>query len=301
MILRKIAEYWHQQGLLHAITFLLSKFVDRTPVGTWLWLRNYVSNQQRLTHEPRLDLAQVDRQIAAVGINVLVLDADADEYHRYLDTAKYPDGYFRSGSELDRYFHDYGFQHFSSLKMVELNRNSVLLDVASYTSPFPQIVRQIYGCRVIRQDLVYAVGRDPDVIGGNACQLPIDGSTIDVITLHNSFHHFENDQDGDFVREAYRILKPGGKVVITPLTLSQMHYVLISAFILLGWLALDPGAQLIFQRRQSGRFERHYDVEALQNRVLDAAPFKAHVCRVTHSERIWDGMGIPYMLLLEKS
>jgi ubiquinone/menaquinone biosynthesis C-methylase UbiE len=47
---------------------------------------------------------------------------------------------------------------------------------------------------------------------GDACRLPFAGETFDLVYCVNAFHHFDPPQD--FVREARRLLRPGGALAI---------------------------------------------------------------------------------------
>ena len=49
-------------------------------------------------------------------------------------------------------------------------------------------------------------------VRGDSEHLPFDDNTFDVITCANSFHHYPNQETA--VREMYRVLRPGGRLMI---------------------------------------------------------------------------------------
>src|SRR5205823_8461573 len=112
-------------------------------------------------------------------------------------------------------------EYFVSLTIVPIEQDDVVIDVASERSVFPELVRHLTGAVVFRQDLIYRVGIHEDRIGGSAASMPLPDGFATKLTLHNSFEHFEGNADTAFVREAWRVLRPGGAVCIVPLFLSE--------------------------------------------------------------------------------
>jgi len=136
-------------------------------------------------------------------------------------------------------------------------------------SPFADIAHRLYGCRTYRQDLIYPPGVHGDRIGGNAAGLPIPDGFATKLVLHNSIEHFENDADIGFVREAKRVLRPGGICVILPIFMANHFANITDPFIDRSGLRFDPSAQVYYVRHWAGgRFSRHYDVATLRSRLF---------------------------------
>ena len=65
--------------------------------------------------------------------------------------------------------------------------------------------------------MIYKDGTHGYQIGGNATHLPLDDSSIYLMTLHNSIEHFEGDDDSLFILECARVLKKSGELIILPI------------------------------------------------------------------------------------
>ena len=145
----------------------------------------------------------------------------------------------------------------------------MLIDIAAAVSPFADIARRLYGCQTYRQDLIYPPGVHGDRIGGSAADLPLPDGFATKLVLHNSIEHFENDADIGFLREAQRILRPGGVCVILPIFMAAHFSDITDPFVDRSGLRFDPGARVHYVRHWAGgRFSRHYDVAALRTRLL---------------------------------
>jgi SAM-dependent methyltransferase len=108
-------------------------------------------------------------------------------------------------------------EHFVSIELLRPRPGEVFVDIASCNSPFPDILREHWDCVTYRQDWTYAPGLEGDRIGSDAAALPVAAGFADGLTLHCSFEHFEGDRDARFLREAERVLRPGGRLCILPL------------------------------------------------------------------------------------
>ena len=125
-------------------------------------------------------------------------------------------------------------EYYLTVEALSLKPRSTYLDIASCLSLFPNYVAERIGATVYRQDLLYPEGirsvEFPRIssikpgrttvnilsIGSDACSLPLTSSSVDSIALHCSFEHFEGDSDGRFTKEALRLLRPGGRMLIIP-------------------------------------------------------------------------------------
>lgn len=190
----------------------------------------------------------------------------SSEFDLYLKKASYPETYKKG---FGRFFHEKALEHFVSLKVLTLDKQAVAMDVASSSSPFPDIVRNFYGCVCYRQDLIYPKGVHQYRVGGDACSLPFPDNSFTHLTLHCSFEHFEGDADGRFIQEASRVLVPGGILCILPLYLHETYFIMTDPSHLEYCRGVvDTDADIVLSEGWGNRFGRLYSPEAFMKRVL---------------------------------
>lgn len=179
-------------------------------------------------------------------------------------------------------------QHYLSTALTPIKRSEVWMDVASSTSPFPEILARVYGVTVYRQDLSYPQGIHGLRIGGDASSIPLPESSIDRVSLHCAFEHFEGRADTGFMKELARILKPGGTACIIPLYVSDTYQIMTNPrYWLLRGIPKEKRAQTTISRTYWESFGRFYDADALRERIiqplnaagLDARLIKAELPR----------------------
>lgn len=151
---------------------------------------------------------------------------------------------------------------------------SVYVDIASTEdSPYFELLRLLARAKHrYRQDLVFPAGVHGDRIGGSAAALPLADSSVDAMTLHCSFEHFEGEADTGFIREVGRVLRPGGRVCLVPLYMGEYAFIMCDP----AWgydIQPDPGTPVHYFPRWGERHGRFYDARTLNERVL--APARA--------------------------
>jgi SAM-dependent methyltransferase len=226
----------------------------------------------------------VQAALEAAGVPVIPWRVDVAEYHDFVrraDYARFPDYYAWQGPP----FIEKSLEHYLAARLLDLRPRAVYVDVASDTSPAPEIYGRLYGVTAYRQDLKYPPGVTNDRIGGDAAAMPVGAGFADALALHCSFEHFEGDADMHFIRECARTLRPGGRVCIVPLYL-HAHAAVLSDPGALRWNehpTFDAGATVYSVRGWGERHGRLYDADALQSRILASlGPLQATVYRVTN-------------------
>ncbi|MBI5153840.1 methyltransferase domain-containing protein [Candidatus Poribacteria bacterium] len=124
------------------------------------------------------------------------------------------------------------------------------------------------------------------VIGCDACELPLPDSSLDAMALHCSFEHFEGDSDTRFVREAMRVLRPGGGLLIIPFYCGEQGVEVFKP-------DFAPGCQ----------FHRYYDPGTFRERVLDklGTPVALEVRLYPNVRQVDSSFYCDYSILLRKS
>jgi hypothetical protein len=102
--------------------------------------------------------------------------------------------------------------------------------------------------------------------------IPLPDGSVSKIALHCSFEHFEGNSDSGFIREAARLLCPGGKLVILPLYLSSIYSILTDPLVSRGEkIDFDQGAVVAAVKGWGNRHGRFYDPRHFASRVLSAS------------------------------
>ena len=218
-------------------------------------------------YDPQAARAQLEQS----GILVESYYVDVADFERWCQAASYADFYGDSPARIEKML-----EHYLSLQFLPpITPQSVIMDVACAGSPFAAAVQHLYGCVTYRQDLVYPEGihRAADgieEIGGNAAFMPLPDSFASGLVLHCAFEVFIGDNDSLFIREAARVLQPGGRLVIIPLYLSSLHHHLVDPLADRRGVSYDPGARVVYRpdyyHVASARF---YSVEAFMRRVVE--------------------------------
>ena len=208
-------------------------------------------------------------------------------------------------------WHEKSLEHYMSLQLMgDLQKDDVLMDVASCYSPFGDAVERIIGCSVYRQDLCYPPGIREYEVGGNATDIPLPDNSLTGMTLHCSFEHFEQDSDSGFIVEASRVLRPGGKVCILPLYMLKNYYILTNP-IYPGWtrrkfkerIKSNLDAEVIYKiGYKDADFVRFYSPTSLSNRVLELAKgvFETVIFEVMNVKKVHSSCYLEWAIVLTK-
>ena len=218
--------------------------------------------------------SRLEAELKTQGFDVEPIRLDPAHWRGWLERAlptyRGIDYYGAAGMDI---FMEKALEHYMAARLLDLAPGVKYIDVASDGSPTPEIYEELYGCQAWRQDLRYLDGIDGRRIGGNAARIPLPDGFADAMALHCSFEHFEGDSDSAFIREAERLLAPGGRVVIAPLYLSTQYLILTDPgtwrFSLRPPFPDDPEAHIYFLRGWKNRHGRFYSPTQFARRVRD--------------------------------
>lgn len=179
-------------------------------------------------------------------------------------------------------------QHLLSARLCDLGPGARLLDTASSASPFWLIARERYALgQSLRHDWNFPAGLHGDTIGSDAGEIPLPSASLDAITSHCSFEHFEGDTDVRYLRECARLLRPGGVCVIVPLYFADRYAAHTSPHV---WSrkyratstapAFDATVAVYLREPIRQRLAKFFTAEALIERILvpfaDEFAFSVH-------------------------
>ena len=123
--------------------------------------------------------------------------------------------------------------------LAELERDSfdTVLDVGCGTGPVIELLSKKYpGKHFVGLDITPAMIEvaqlkklpNAEFIVGDAENLPFGDGNFDAVLCANSFHHYPNP--GAFLREAHRVLRPGGKLILRDYTSNDIAVWLMNTF-----------------------------------------------------------------------
>lgn len=191
----------------------------------------------------------------------------------YVKDAKYSSRFSSYYKKSPLFLKHKQIQHLCTLQICKPELGQVWMDVASSSSPFPDIMRFLYKQEIYQQDLIYNSGVYGYKIGSNASSIPLPDASVDVITLHCSFEHFEHESDKGFILEAKRILRENGSILIVPIYLANKHTILTNPkyFLTQGLPKNEENCLITLSRLYWESHGRFYDAETLDKRILEIA------------------------------
>lgn len=230
--------------------------------------------QPGLFGRPEPEHATIERALARLpGLELDEYVVDVHRFREWVTAGGYPTLAYLVNREEKL------LEHFVSVDLLGNPHGGLLVDVASCRSHFPDIMRR-RGMRVLAQDLSYTEGLRGDFLGGDAASMALADASVDAMTLHCSFEHFEGTADSRFVAEAARVLAPGGRAVVLPLYLSHEFVIETDPVLTGGRIEPDDGARIALSPGYVNRHGRHYDAAHFERRVLREAIKNGLHCRV---------------------
>lgn len=170
-------------------------------------------------------------------------------------------------------------------------RARTLVDIGAAYHGFARMATQVDpNVTVSMVDLVFPSGRSNfdrriEQIGADAGQLDMfEDDSVDLVCAHNAFEHFSGRSDSNCAKEIARVLRPGGKALISPLFCDETYSLSINPF---SCFVTSSGHELSDQIEEElslsrvrvdfrsnivSPYSRRYDLEALKARVLDHCP-----------------------------
>lgn len=259
------------------------------------YLKPLAQRDRKNRFEP-LNMTQVEDRLTRLGISVepyLVNWRGFEEFQR-----RHAGQFGRWNGKIEKQL-----EYFISRDLLDIQPDDCLIDIGSWYSPYPDLIRREYGCTVYAQDLSYRQGIHGWQIGSDAAALPLTDGSVSKMALHCTFEHFEGDTDSRFVREVSRVLDPRrGRVVIVPLYIHQEYTIWSDPSLFASSrIQPDPGAQVYLNVGWSNQFGRHYSPEALGDRVArQAGDLSFKVLQIANVPDLDPRCYVRYVGLLDK-
>jgi hypothetical protein len=245
---------------------------------------------------------QIELELRGNNFNVREMEIDVVDYWEYVKAAKIYNMKRYYGGHAGPTFPEKSLEHYLAAKLLELGPNDVYIDMASATSPVPEVYSRLFGCKTYRQDLSYPPGINGDRIGGDAGAIPVPDGFATKMGLHCSFEHFEQDSDTRFIIEAGRVLQPGGKVSILPLYFFSRYAIQTDPAVFPeGGMEFEPDAVLYCKKGYRNRHGRFYDVSHFINRFRNALNrLDLIIYLVKNARNVHSSCYVRFIAILEK-
>ncbi len=230
----------------------------------------------------------------AVGVPFRYLDATSEEYLAWLAEVApiYGDGGPFAKKPLE---------FFGTWRLLEPRPDDAFLDAAGgvYTYLDRLRVRERYlHDLAIAPELRERLGPGVRYLESDAAAIPLPDASVDKISCHHSFEHFEGNADSGFITEIQRLLRPGGRACILPIFVGDTYYEVTTHFTRRG-KRYDPAARMLVdptaQVPGGNAYARIYDPAALRRRVLERLDGDAFAAEIV--ELRLDGRPVPDLTL----
>jgi hypothetical protein len=171
-------------------------------------------------------------------------------------------------------------EHYIAAQLLRLDKKDIYIDVGNEDSPAPIIYKNLFGAETFR-----TVFNGEQIIDLSK-NIPLADEFATKIALHCSFENFEGDSDMIFIREAARVLKPGGAACIVPLYLAQEYSVVTDPVIaLFQHIGFEEKTVVCCVRGSKNRFARFYDPATLKKHLhLNSGNLTLKVFRITNTD-----------------
>ncbi|WP_444994549.1 methyltransferase domain-containing protein [Aliikangiella sp. IMCC44359] len=257
-------------------------------------------------HNPTADeLKQIENQLNELGIKPQDYQVPAQAFNQFKRTFQFPEDYH--GGIQSGVWDEKHLEHFVALDILNLDspESYPYIDIASCESPWAKMLKA-QGNNAYSIDLVksekYA---DLDYyLQGDATQTAFESASISSASLQCAFEMFIQDNDTKLIKELSRILKVGGKVVISPLYthLIPCYYQTPDYY---GKDFGDEGAKRLIRRDCWGvAASRKYSADTLKSRVWDVAVkygLTPKLLVLRNKSELGDNIYLHFILVIEKT
>jgi SAM-dependent methyltransferase len=265
------------------------------------WVRRRVASRGGRPVRGYVEYQDVTPELRDAGVRVEPYRISIEDFEAYVLEAGYAGlPYYDHGrvpAAREKYL-----EHYVSLRMLEPKAGQVLIDVASMNSPFSEISADLHGLTTYRQDIMYPEGVHERTIGGDAAEMPVPDGSVDHLVMHCSFEHFEGDSDSRFIREASRVLKPGGRLCILPLYTSSMYAIQTHPRGLRRQhLEFQPGDTVYVSDEWGPPHQRYYDGATFLRRIVSQlGDLDLTIYHVTNLDELGGDCYLRYAAVFEK-
>lgn len=219
-----------------------------------------------------LQLKEIEEELQNNGIQIHDYTIDIKSFEKFKNRIPFPHDYH--GGQKDGVFDEKIAEHYIAYDLLDLSnyeKGDFYLDVAACSSPWVHLLREKVSINARAIDLhIEETYKQWDYYEQqDATQTRFADSSVSGASLQCAFEMFQGNDDINFIKELSRLLKKGGKCIISPLYM-HTHYCGYSTPDYFSKGHADSEAKEYIRRDCWGiPFSRKYDAMHLKKRVLD--------------------------------
>jgi SAM-dependent methyltransferase len=203
---------------------------------------------------------------------VELLQLDREDYENWVLTF-FPDWHKRFGHLYQKKLIELYVTHY----ILDPEKDDTYMDVAGGLNTYTHRLdcrKKFIQSILIPDELRETFADDIEYIQSDAARIPLPDASVTKMSCHHSFEHFQGNSDSAFVKEAQRLLRPGGKCCIIPIFVGNKfvevtrvskphcHYDKRAKYV------VDPTARLT-GGESCGDYARIYDISSFKRRVFE--------------------------------
>ena len=250
------------------------------------------------------ELVHIEHELAAAGMPCGDFRIEPDDFQTFKRLIRFPPEYH--GGLVGGVYNEKLLEHFVAWNLLGLGQpgSSPYVDIAACASPWAKLLRS-HGIEAYAIDLaIDAEFANLDYYRcEDATRSHFSGASMGGASLQCAYEMFTGDQDMALLTELGRILRPGGRAVISPLYTHThaCHYQTPEYF---GRFPGDPGAKAYVRRDCWGvPSSRKYDAQTLRRRVWDnalRAGLMPSLKVLRNKQELGEGIYLHFILILDK-
>lgn len=153
------------------------------------------------------------------------------------------------------------------------NSQDIYIDIGAASSPFAIYLREKLGLKAFALDLEQGIYKDKEYyLQEDATHMHFEDNSVKAMSIQSAFEMFVGTADINFINEAARVLKPGGKVIILPLYMHKKFLSTVSPnFYHKGFADVGALECIRTDCRGGVPLGRFYSVNKLNERVITQA------------------------------
>ena len=223
------------------------------------------------------DLTSIEENIVRANLHYKKIIFDSIDFKNYLKNIDVLFPIFYHSNTNNRYTRKIMEYYFTEkfLNFSSYTSDDIYIDAGCGTSPWTFYLREKRGIRAFGVDLhvehLPASYRRWYYLGENVTRTTFPDNSVTGISMQSAFECLLRDGDIEFIKECGRILRPGGKVVISPLYLTKKYISAVSIDKYHQHNKDEDQEEYVRFDCEGLRRANHYDISHLKSRVLDTA------------------------------